>query len=99
MIVLPAPGSSASRNRSGVRGQQLAVDGADLVRQRLHVAGGDGQHRVEQAGQGDALGLGDQLEVGGVGVEGAAAGLGDARACPGPCGTPPAGPRPPAVVL
>ena len=59
--------------------QQLAVDRADLVRQRLHVAGGDGQHRVEQAGQRDPLGLGDQLEVGGGGVEGAAAGLGDAE--------------------
>ena len=46
-------------------GQQFAVDGADLVGQRPHVAGGHGEHRVEQAGQGDALGFGDQFEVGG----------------------------------
>ena len=45
-------------------GQQLAVHRADLVRQRPHVAGRHGEHRVEQAGQGDALGLGDELEVG-----------------------------------
>ncbi len=46
-----------------MRGEQLAVHRADLVRQRLHVAGGDRQHRVEQAGQRDPLRLGDQLEV------------------------------------
>ena len=49
--------------------QQLAVDRADLVRQRLDVAGRDREHRVEQAGQRDPLGLGDELEVGGGGVE------------------------------
>ena len=70
MIVFPAPGSSARRNRSGVRGQELAVHRADLVRQRPHVAGCDGEHRVVQAGELDALGLGDELEVGGGGVKG-----------------------------
>ena len=45
--------------------------------ERPDVAGGHGQHRVEQSGQGDPLGLGDHLEVGGVGIERPAAGLGD----------------------
>jgi hypothetical protein len=43
--------------------QQLAVDCADLMGKRLDVAGRHGQHRVEQAGQADPLGLRDQLEV------------------------------------
>ncbi len=59
--------------------EQFAVHRADLVREGLHVAGGDGEHRVEQPGQRDALRLGHELEVAGVGVEGAAAGLGDAE--------------------
>ena len=69
MIVLPAPGSSASRNRSGGPRQQLAVDGLDLVRQRLQVAGGHGQHRVEPARHLDPDGLSGQPVRGGVTVE------------------------------
>ena len=47
------------------------------MRQRLHIAGRHGEHRVEQAGQRDPLRLGDQLEVGRGRVERAAAGLRD----------------------
>lgn len=63
MIVFPAPGSSASKNRSGVRATTLSVHGADLVRQRLHIGGGDSQHRVRQPRQHDPLRFRDQLEV------------------------------------
>ena len=64
--------------RAGVVGQQEAqrlarqhrlVDGRDLVRQRLDDRGVDGQHRVEEVGQADALRLGDQAEEGAVAVE------------------------------
>ena len=58
-------------------GEKLSVDGADLMGQRTDVAGGDREHRVEQPGQRDALGLSYQFEVGGVSVERPAAGLGD----------------------
>ena len=43
--------------------QHLAVDGGDLVRQRLDERGVDGQQRVEQVGQADAVGLGDEPEA------------------------------------
>jgi hypothetical protein len=77
MIVLPAPGSSASRKRSGVRGKELAVDRAQLVGQRLDVRGRDREHRVGQAGELDPLALGDELEVGGESVERTRLDLGD----------------------
>ena len=69
---------------AGVVGQQEAqrlarqhrlVDGRDLVRQRLDVGGVDGQHRVEEVGQADALRLGDQAEEGAVAVEAPGAAL------------------------
>ena len=56
---------------AGVVGQQEAqrlarqhrlVDGRDLVRQRLDERGVDGQHRIEEVGQPDALRLGDEPE-------------------------------------
>ena len=50
--------------------QELAVDRAQLVGQRLDVRGRDGEHRVGQAGELDPLALGDELEVGPVSVEG-----------------------------
>ena len=58
-------------------GEKLSVDGPDLVGQRSHVAGGDSEHRVEQAGKGDSLRLSYQFKVRSAGVEGSAAGLGD----------------------
>ena len=69
MIVLPAPGSSASRNRSGWRGSISLVDRLDLVRQRLEVRGLDGQERVEHPGQLDPARLGGEPEELAVGVE------------------------------
>ena len=69
MMVLPAPGSSASRKRSGWRGQHVLVDGGDLVRQRIDDGGVDRQHRVEQMGQPDALRFGHQPEQRAVAVE------------------------------
>ena len=50
-------------------GQHLAVDGGDLVRQRVDERGVDGQQRVEQVGEPDALGLGDQAEQRAVAIE------------------------------
>ncbi len=63
---------------AGVVGQQEAqrlarqhglVDGGDLVRQRIDHGGVHRQHRVEEMGQADAVGLGDQAEEGAVAVE------------------------------
>ena len=50
--------------------QHGLVDGGDLVRQRLDVAAVHRHHRVEQVGEMDALGLGGELEVFAVGIEG-----------------------------
>ena len=69
MIVLPAPGSSASRKRSGWRGSISLVDGGDLVRQRIDQRRVDGQQRIEEVGQPDAVGFGKQPEQGAVAVE------------------------------
>ena len=55
MMVLPAPGSSASRKRSGWRESISPIDGGDLVRQRLDERGVDGQQRIEEVGQADAV--------------------------------------------
>ena len=57
--------------------QQLAVDRAHLVGQRLDVGRRDRQHRVAEPGELDPLALGDELEVGGRGVEGTGLGLRD----------------------
>ena len=57
--------------------QQLAVDRPQLVRQRLDVRRRDRQHRVPEPGELDPLALGNQLEVGGRGVQGAGLGLRD----------------------
>ena len=57
--------------------QQLAIDGAQLVRQRLDVRCRDREHRVRQASELDPLALGDELEVGGDGVERTRLGTGD----------------------
>lgn len=59
---------------------KVAHKRGSLVRKWAHVTGGHGEHRVEQTGQLDALGLGDQLEVSCRGVEGSAACRGDVEA-------------------
>ena len=50
-------------------GEHLAVDGGDLVRQRLDQRRVDGQQRVEEVGQPDAVGFGKQPEQCAVAVE------------------------------
>ena len=69
---------------AGVVGQQEAqrlarqhrlVDRRDLVRQRLDVGGVDGQQRVEEVRQADALRLGHQAEEGAVAVKAPGAAL------------------------
>ena len=49
--------------------QHLFVDGRYLVRKGVHERGMDGEERVEQIGEVDAVGLGDQPEKGPVRVE------------------------------
>ena len=49
--------------------QHRLVDGRDLVRQRLDERGVDGEHGIEQVGEADALGLGDEAEERAVAVE------------------------------
>ena len=49
--------------------QHRLVDGRDLVRQRLDERGVDGQHRIEEVRQADAVRLGDQPEQRAVAVE------------------------------
>ena len=49
--------------------QHRLVDGRDLVRQRLDERGVDGEHRVEEVGEADAVRLGDEAEERAVAVE------------------------------
>ena len=56
--------------------QHRLVHRRDLVRQRLHVRGVDGHHRVEQVGEADAQRFGSQLEGLAVSGEGPGAGCG-----------------------
>ena len=60
-------------------GQQLAVDGLELVRQRLELAGADGGHRVEPGGHPDPQRLRRQPELSPVPVEGPCGGEGTPR--------------------
>ena len=53
--------------------QHLAVDGGDLVRQRLDLRSADGQVGIEQMGEPDAIGLGGQPQQAAVGIERVAA--------------------------
>ena len=69
MIVLPAPGSSASRKRKRLAREHLLVDGRDLVRQGVDERRVDGEERIEEVGEVDAVGLRDQPEESAVGVE------------------------------
>ena len=59
-------------------GEQMAVDGIHLVRERIDLGDRDGEVRVVLVGQPNAMGLGSEPEVGGVAVERRQlAGLGD----------------------
>ena len=59
----------------GRAGQHGLVDGGDLVGKGLDVGGVDGQQGVEEVGEADALGLGDEAEKGAVAIEAPGAGL------------------------
>ena len=50
-------------------GQHRLVDRGDLVRQRVDERRVDREHRVEQVGEPDAVGLGDEAEGGAVAIE------------------------------
>ena len=50
MMVLPLPGSSASRISERLAGQHLLVDRRDLMRERFDQRGVDGEHRIEEVG-------------------------------------------------
>lgn len=45
-----------------LHGQEFFVDGDDLVGEGLDEGSVDGEHRVEEVGEPDALGLGGELE-------------------------------------
>ncbi len=82
MMVLPAPGSSAPRIVGQEEAQRLArqhrfVDGRYLVRQRLDHGRMDGRVRIEEVGEANALGLGDQPEQAPVAVEAPGSPVGD----------------------
>ena len=49
--------------------QHLAVDGRDLVRQRLDLRRADGEIRIEQVGKADAVRLGREAQQCAVGIE------------------------------
>ena len=70
-------------------GQHLAVDGLDLVRERVDLAGGEGEVRVEEVREVDPAGLGGEAEQVAVTVEapGPRGALVDAEACPHRTGT------------
>ena len=59
-------GQKEAQRRTGQHG---LVDGGDLVGERLDVGGMDGQQRVKEMGEADALGLGNEAEKGTVAVE------------------------------
>ena len=53
--------------------QHLAIDGRDLVRQRLDLGGADGEVGIEKIGEPDAVGFGREAQQAAVGVERVAA--------------------------
>ena len=69
MIVLPAPGSSASRNRSGWRGSISWYTAVIWCGKRIDDRGVHREHRVEQMGEADAMCLGHEAEEGSITVE------------------------------
>ena len=63
MMVLPAPGSSASRKRMRGSLQEVVVDGLELVRQRIDAGDGEGEVGVVLVGEPQAHGLDAQAEA------------------------------------
>jgi hypothetical protein len=68
MMVLPAPGSSASRNLNGWR-QHLTVNRRDLVRQGLDLRSRHCDARVEKVSEANAVGFGGEAQQRSVRVE------------------------------
>ena len=66
---LAGAGVVGQQEAQRLAGQHRLVDRRDLVRQRLDQRGVDGEQRVEEVGQADAVGLGDEAEQGPVAVE------------------------------
>ncbi len=69
MIVLPAPGVIGQQEPERLPRQHFLVDGGDLVGQRLDQRGVDGQEGVEEVGEPDPVGLGDEPKKCPVAVE------------------------------
>ena len=67
---LPGPRIVGNQEPDAGLGEQMAVDGIHLVRQRIDLGHGDGEVRVVLVGQPDAMGFGGKAEVGRVAVEG-----------------------------
>ena len=62
MIVLPAPGSSASRKRMRGSLQEVVVDRLELVRQRIDAGDGEREVRVVLVGEAEPVGLDAEAE-------------------------------------
>ena len=69
MIVLPAPGSSARRNRMRGSLQEVVVDRLELVRQRVDAGDGEREVGVVLVGEAEAHGLDAEAEARRVAVE------------------------------
>ena len=63
MIVLPAPGSSASRKRTRGHLDEVVVDRFELVRQRIDAGDGEREVRIVFVGQGEPHGLDAETEA------------------------------------
>ena len=69
MIVLPAPGSSASRKRIRGNLHEVAVDRLQLVRQRIDAGDRQREERIVFVGQTEAMGLDAEAKQSGIAVE------------------------------
>ena len=62
-------GVVGQQEAEGLAGEHGFVDGGDLVGEGIDEGGVDGEDGVEEVGEADALGFGDEAEEGAVGVE------------------------------
>ena len=69
MIVLPAPGSSASRKRMRGSFKKVVVDRIELVRQGIDSGDREREERIVFVGQAQAVGLNAESEQPSVAVE------------------------------
>ena len=66
---LASAGIVGQQEPERLAGKHLLVDRRDLVRERFDQRGVDGQQRIEEVGQPDAVGFGNQAEHPPVAVE------------------------------